>query len=163
MENKSIFAQDIYAARANNYANVSCENFYKNFLERKHSTDIANWTVPRPSDTDASLFHAISSSDSKATPKRRVSKEKLSGMRKLCRKLPAAMHSAGDASTYIRRLAGINHPVPKATGRNFPMNVASTDFSSPLRGALSHSLPITRFPSPIRLNIFGRFGLNFNF
>lgn len=157
IRNESTFAQDISAARANNYANVSCENFYKNFLERKHSTDITNWTVPRPSDTDAGLFRAISSSDS--TPKRRVSKEKLPGMRKLCRKLPAAMHSAGDASTYIRRLAGINHPVPKATGRNFPMNVASTDFSSPLRGALSHSLPITRFPSPIRLNTFGRFRL----
>lgn len=111
--------------------------------------------VPRLSDTDAGLFRAISSSGS--TPKRRVSKEKLPGMKKLRRKLPAAaMHFTGDASTYIRRLASINHPVSKATGRNFPMNVASTDFSSSLRGTLSHSLPITRFPSPIRLNTFGR-------
>lgn len=35
-------------------------------------------------------------------------------------------------STAEERLARINHPVPKATGCNFPMNVSSTDFSSSL-------------------------------
>lgn len=131
-DTEPIFAQDIHAARTTilrKFLQVA-----KDFLKRKHSTDITSWMVPRLSDTDAGLFRAISSSGS--TSKRRVSKEKLPGARRNFAGNLWRRRRCISSGMQVRTYASINHPVPKATDRNFPMNVASTNFSSAHRGTL---------------------------
>lgn len=120
----------------------------QDFPKREHSTD-TSWAEWSPASLIRMPVFSISST-------RKNVEGEVAGCVEIWPKLPQAMHSTGMQlrAYHINSFVSINHPVPTAAGRNFPMNVASTDFSSLLsRPAPFQALPIV---FPLRFHIFVR-------